>query len=75
MAISESMTISELILKLEEIRAVEGDLKVCGSIPHDYWGSIEEGIDSRNIEVSDCAMIGGPKYGTPERAVAFIFRK
>lgn len=65
------MKISELISKLEEIKNNEGDLSVCVSESHEYWGSIESYITNENISISDYAQPNGPKSGESERAVVF----
>lgn len=65
------MKISELISKLEEIKKTEGDLNVCLSADHEYWGSVESHLTEHNIRVTDHAQPEGPKSGKSERAVIF----
>lgn len=66
------MKISELILKLEEIKSEEGDLNVCISEEHEYWGSIQSYLDEYNINVCN-AQPDGPKSGKIEKAVIFEY--
>jgi len=47
------MKISELIEKLEIIKNKEGDLNVCTSEDHEYWGRIESYLADYDIRVSD----------------------
>ena len=65
------MKISELIAKLEEIKNKEGDLNVCVSEPHDYWGSVQSHLTEYNMNVSEHAQPDGPKSGISEKAVVF----
>jgi len=63
------MKISELILKLEEIKSKEGDLNVCTSEGDDYWGNVDSYLEEYNIGVSEHAQPKGPKSGKSEKAV------
>lgn len=65
------MKISELISKLEEIKNLEGDLNVCFSESHEYWGSVHSHITEYNMRVSDNVQPDGPKSGKSEKAVLF----
>lgn len=65
------MKISELIAKLEEIKNKEGDLTVCVSEPHEYWGSVQSHITEYNMYISESAQPDGPKSGISEKAVIF----
>jgi len=66
------MKISELIAKLEEIKSKEGDLAVCVSEPHEYWGSVQSHITfDYNMCVTNHAQPDGPKSGKSEKAVVF----
>lgn len=64
------MKISELIVKLQSIKEVEGDLNICLSEPHEYWGSVEQHLEERHIEILT-AQPEGPKSGKTERAIVF----
>jgi hypothetical protein len=63
------MKISELELLLKKIRDKEGDLNVCVSESHEYWGSVDSHLEEYNVDVSDHAQPEGPKSGKSERAV------
>lgn len=63
------MKISELIVKLEEIKNKDGNLNVCISESHEYWGSVESYLTDYNINVSKRAQPDGPKSGKSEKAV------
>jgi len=65
------MKISELIVKLEEIKSKEGDLNVCVSESHEYWGSVQSHLTEYNIDVIEHAQPDGPKSGISEKAVVF----
>jgi hypothetical protein len=67
------MKISELIAKLEEIKNKEGDLNVCVSESHEYWGNIQSHLTECNMSVSEHAQPDGPKSGKSERAVVFEY--
>ena len=64
------MKISELIIHLEKILDDKGDLNVCISEPHEYWGSVEQYLTDYNVEVGH-AQPKGPKSGEGEIAVVF----
>ncbi len=69
---NELKTISELISHLERVREAEGDINVCYSEPHEYWGSVESWITPRyNLNISEHAMPLGPKSGKSCRALVF----
>lgn len=69
---SNLKTISELISYLEEIKRAEGDINVCYSEPHEYWGSVESWLNPGfNLNISPHAMPGGPKSGESVRALVF----
>lgn len=65
-------TISELITYLEEIKIKEGDIAVCSSESHDYWGSIEGYLSDWNVKVTS-AQPDGPKSGKSVKAVVFSY--
>jgi len=67
------MKISELIAKLEEIKNKDGDLNVCVSESHEYWGSVQSHLTEYNMNVSEHAQPGGPKSGKSEKAVVFEY--
>lgn len=62
------MKVSEVIKKLEEIKAEEGDINVCMSEDHEYWGTTSFILKEWDIKVSDHAQPNGPKQES-ERAV------
>jgi hypothetical protein len=65
------ITITDVINKLVAIRYEFGEIPVCLSEPHDYWGSIESYITDDNIMVSDNAKPNGPKSNEVVQAVIF----
>jgi len=65
------MRITELIERLEQIKDEEGDLIVCTSEPHEYWGTLHQELDKYNVCVNPNAQPKGPKSGETERAVVF----
>jgi hypothetical protein len=67
------MKISELIAKLKDIKNKEGDLNVCVSESHEYWGSVESHLTEYNMYVSEHAQPDGPKSGKSEKAVVFQY--
>jgi hypothetical protein len=67
------MKISELIVKLEEIKDKEGDLNVCVSESHEYWGSLQTYLTEHNMSVNEYAQPNGPKSGKSEKAVIFEY--
>jgi hypothetical protein len=62
------MKISELVQKLNEIKASDGDLIICTSERDDYWGRVYSEFTDSNLRVGD-AQPKGPKSGESERAV------
>lgn len=67
------MKISELIAKLEEIKNKEGDLNVCVSESHEYWGSVQSYLTDYKMTVTEHAQPNGPKSGKYEKAVVFQY--
>ena len=65
------MLISKLITLLSEIKDKEGDLNVCLSENHDYWGSLQSYLREDNISVYSYAQPQGPKSGEMEKALVF----
>jgi hypothetical protein len=57
------MKISELIIALKAIQEKEGDLNVCVHESHEYWGSLQNSLETYNIRVIDHAQPKGPKSG------------
>ncbi len=66
------MKISELISKLEEIKKKEGDLNVCVSESHEYWGSVYSYLDEYNISIST-VQPNGPKSNKYEKSLVFSY--
>ena len=66
------MIISEVIAHLENIKSIEGDITVCVSEGHEYWGSVQSHlIEGYNLAVAGQAQPDGPKSGKSEKAVVF----
>lgn len=66
----ELKTISELIQYLEEVKDKEGDIAVCYSEDHEYWGSVQTWLTpDYNISISDHAQPEGPKSGKSVKAL------
>lgn len=66
----EPIKISDLIKRLEDIKQQHGDLNICTSANHDYWGTIFSYLQEYDINVGD-ARPKGPKSGYSEEAVIF----
>ena len=67
------MKISDLIEALKDIQEEYGDITVCVSEGHDYWGDIQRHLDECDVRVSDHAQPEGPKSGVSEKAVVFEY--
>jgi hypothetical protein len=68
----EVKTISDLIDYLQEVKEKEGDISVCHSESHDYWGSVESWlVPGYNLNVSEHAQPDGPKSGKSVKALVF----
>jgi hypothetical protein len=66
------MKISELIAVLEVIKKNDGDLTVCVSVPHEYWGTLESHLTvGYNVNIKNQAQADGPKSGKSEKSVVF----
>ena len=63
------MKISELIEKLKNIQETDGDLEVCTTESHDYWGTIYKRITDSSVSVDGAAQPEGPKSGWVAKAV------
>jgi hypothetical protein len=63
------MQISELIAKLEVIKAEEGDIPICISEPHEYWGYTSFLLKDWDLNVTNHAQPDGPKSGIEVKAV------
>lgn len=56
------MLISELIKYLEEQKEIHGDIPVCHSESHEYWGSVQTRLDPNyNLSVREFSQPDGPK--------------
>ena len=66
------MKISELISKLEEIKKNEGDLNICVSEPHEYFGSIEKLLTEYDIRISENLQPYGTK-GNIEKGIIISY--
>ena len=62
------MKTSELIQYLNELKDKHGDLNVCISIPHEYWGSTESYVTKENTRLQNAQPLG-PKSGKSENAI------
>lgn len=61
--------ISELISYLEKVKAQHGDIAVCHSEQHEYWGSYDSFLTPDfNLAVSEHAQPDGPKSGKSVKA-------
>lgn len=63
------MKASELIEYLQKVIDTEGDLMVCKSEDHEYWGSTELELELHSCQVSPFAQPDGPKSGKQEKAI------
>lgn len=64
--------ISDLINFLQETLEKEGDINVCVSEDHEYWGSVQSWLTKGyNINVSEHAQPDGPKSGKSVKALVF----
>ena len=62
-------TISELITFLDKVKAEHGDIKVCHSEQHEYWGTYDSYfIPGFNLSVCENAQPQGPKSGKSVKA-------
>jgi len=55
------MNLSHVIEKLQAILEAEGDLPVCVTEPHKYWGDLYYCINDAGIRVCPDTRIKGPK--------------
>ena len=68
----ELKTISQLIEYLQKIKEKEGDIFVCYSEEHEYWGSAESWITpGYNLTINTHAQPDGPKSGKSVKAMVF----
>lgn len=66
----EIKKISELIDYLEKIKTTEGDIAVCVSQEHEYWGSVESWLEpGYNLQVREHTQPDGPKSGKSVKAL------
>jgi len=63
------MKTSELITILQSIKDEYGDISVCVSEKHEYWGSVENYLSKYDVTVSTAVQPKGPKSGEFETAV------
>lgn len=66
------MKISELILKLEEIKSTEGDIPVCISDVDSYYGRSYETIDEDSINIKN-VVIDNSKYRDQTKVVSLEY--
>ncbi len=57
------MHISDLIKELQNVEAKHGDLRVCYTESHEYWGTLYEEVSMVSAEN---AQPDGPKSGKSE---------
>jgi hypothetical protein len=68
----EITKISELIEYLNSVKEKEGDIAVCYSEEHYYWGSVESYFSiGYNLQIMEHAKPDGPKKSTSVRALVF----
>ena len=68
----EITKLSELIEYLNSIKEKEGDIAVCYSEDHEYWGSVESYFSiGYNLQINDRARPDGPKSSTSVKALVF----
>jgi len=67
------MKISEAIAIFEKIKEKEGDINVCISESHEYWGSCETYLKEYSINVVEHAQPHGPKSGKSEKAIVLSY--
>ena len=68
----EVKKISELINYLQKTMEKEGDIFVCHSEDHPYWGNVESWLtDGYNLSVKEQAQPDGPKSGKSVKALVF----
>lgn len=66
------MIISKLIEELQKIKEENGDLRVCVSESHEYWGVVySDIIIGSTLSICDHAQPDGPKSGKSEKSVVF----
>ena len=63
------MNISALIVELEKMKAIHGDIAVCTTEEHEYWGLVYNKIAV--LRVDERAQPQGPKSGVSEKAIIF----
>lgn len=65
------MNISEIIVRLTELKEEHGDLPCMVTEHHEYWGTLYHNLDNTRIIVTEHAQPDGPKSGKEKKAVAF----
>ena len=63
------MKISEVITHLNKVMVEHGDLEVCTSENHEYWGNLQNSVDEGSFSVYNHAQPKGPKSGESEKAL------
>jgi len=66
------MKVSELIVRLEQLKQEHGDIPVAVAELHDYWGSLFSELQQVSITVEDAAL-EGPKKGVYTKSVVFRY--
>lgn len=63
------MHASELKERLEKIIEEHGDLPICTTEDHEYWGTLHNYLGEDGVRVSENAQPQGPKSGKSEKAI------
>jgi len=63
------MNLSQVIERLQGILEAEGDLPVCVTEPHEYWGDLYYHIGDAGISVCTDTPLEGPKSHEVVKAV------
>lgn len=65
------MKISELIIHLEKLKKIHGDINTCNRESDEHWGSIDSHTTEDNVVFLEHAQPEGPKSGKSEQAIVF----
>ena len=65
-------SLKQIKTEAKEVKEKEGDINVCYSEPHEYWGSVESWLTTGyNLSINEHAQPEGPKSGKSVRALVF----
>lgn len=65
--------ISDIIKRLQALKAEHGDINCVIAENHDYWGPIYTYLDKHNFGFKEHTQPQGPKSGLAEKAIAFSY--